>query len=162
MTPMRTALSLFALVVPFAFISQRPAILAHAQPLSETDRTAITAVLARQQADWNRGDVTAFMQGYWKSSELTFAGSKGFTHGWEAVLARYQRDYPDKAAMGQLDFSNLEIRSLGADAALVLGNWRLARASGELGGIFTLVFQRFPDGWRIVHDHTTLTIDTKH
>lgn len=115
---------------------------------------SVKALLLQQQADWNRGDVTAFMQGYWDSQQLTFAGSTNFTRGWKPVLERYQRSYPDKAAMGHLDFSDLEIRLLGAEAALVLGRWHLTKDSGASGGIFTLVLQHFPEGWRIVHDHT--------
>ena len=115
---------------------------------------SVKALLLQQQADWNRGDVSAFMQGYWNSPQLTFAASTDFTRGWKPVLERYQRSYPDKAAMGHLDFSDLEIRLLGADAALVLGRWNLTKDSGASGGIFTLVLQHFPEGWRIVHDHT--------
>ena len=122
---------------------------------SDTDRAAILAVLTVQQSDWNKGDIRGFMEGYWNSSELTFAGTGGFTRGWQPVLARYEKNYADKAAMGTLDFSELEIRSLGPDAALVLGKWHLQRQAGDVGGIFTLVVQKFPEGWRIIHDHTT-------
>lgn len=125
------------------------------QQSSDGNRTAILAVLTAQQAQWNQGNIRGFMQGYWNSPELTFAGSKGFTRGWEPVLARYEKTYADKAAMGKLDFSELEIRQLGADAALVLGRWHLQRQAGDIGGIFTLVLQKFPEGWRIIHDHTT-------
>jgi len=131
--------------------SGRPA----AEGLKEADRAAIVAVLTSQQNDWNKGNIRGFMAGYWNSSELTFAGTRGFTRGWEPVLARYEKNYADKAAMGTLDFSELEVRQLGPDAALVLGKWHLQRQVGDIGGIFTLVLQRFPEGWRIVHDHTT-------
>ena len=131
--------------------SGRPA----AEASKESDRAAIVAVLTSQQNDWNKGDIRGFMAGYWNSSELTFAGTRGFTRGWQPVLARYEKSYADKAAMGALDFQELELRSLGPDAALVLGKWHLQRQAGDVGGIFTLVFQKFPDGWRIVHDHTT-------
>lgn len=135
----------------FLAASGRPAV----EKLSDSDRTAIVAVLTNQQNDWNKGDVRGFMAGYWNSSELTFAGTRGFTRGWEPVLARYEKNYADKAAMGTLDFQELELRSLGPDAALVLGKWHLQRQAGDVGGIFTLIFQKFPEGWRIVHDHTT-------
>ena len=125
-----------------------------AKPVASFDEQSVKALLLQQQADWNRGDVTAFMHGYWDSPELTFAGSTSFTRGWKPVLERYQHSYPDKAAMGHLDFSDLEIRPLGSDAALVLGRWHLTKDSGASGGIFTLVLQHFPEGWRIVHDHT--------
>jgi beta-aspartyl-peptidase (threonine type) len=120
------------------------------------DRDAISAVLSAQQTAWNRGDVDAFLLGYWRSPQLTFSGSSGVARGWDGVLARYKKNYPDKAAMGQLDFSELEFRFFGPDAALVLGKWRLQREKDELGGVFTLVWQRFPDGWKIIHDHTSV------
>lgn len=127
----------------------------HAQMSKEADRAAILAVLTTQQNEWNKGNIRGFMQGYWNSPELTFAGTRGFTRGWQPVMARYEKNYADKAAMGTLDFSELEIRQLGPDAALVLGKWHLQRQAGDVGGIFTLVFQKSPEGWRIIHDHTT-------
>jgi uncharacterized protein (TIGR02246 family) len=121
----------------------------------QADRAAISAVLTAQQTAWNRGDVDAFLVGYWRSPELTFSGSNGVARGWDGVLARYKKNYPDRAAMGQLDFSELEFQFLGPDAALVLGRWHLKREKDDLGGVFTLVWQRFPDGWKIIHDHTS-------
>jgi ketosteroid isomerase-like protein len=121
----------------------------------EADKTAITTVLNDQQAAWNRGDVDAFLVGYWHSPELTFSGSTGVSRGWDGVMARYKKNYPDRATMGQLDFSELEFRFLGPHAALVLGHWHLKRDQGDVGGVFSLVWQRFPEGWKIVHDHTS-------
>jgi ketosteroid isomerase-like protein len=116
---------------------------------------AITAVLTEQEMAWNPGDVDAFMKGYSDSPDLTFAGASGITRGFQPVLQHYRKSYPDQTAMGHLDFSQY---LLGNDAALVLGRGHLKRDSGEMGGIFTLVFQRFPDGWKIVHDHTSLDL----
>jgi uncharacterized protein (TIGR02246 family) len=128
-----------------------------ARPAEErkADREAIGSVLTAQQTAWNRGDVDAFLEGYWRSPELTFSGTSGVARGWDGVLARYKKSYPDQAAMGQLDFSGLEFRFLGPDAALVLGRWHLKREKGDIGGVFSLVWQRFPAGWKIVHDHTS-------
>lgn len=129
------------------------------QGARQSDRAAIQAVLDAQQQAWNRGDVDAFLTGYWHSPDLTFSGSSGVSRGWDGVLARYKKNYPDRAAMGQLDFSNLEFRFLGPDAALVLGHWHLQRdpvkGGGDIGGVFSLVWQRFPEGWKIIHDHTS-------
>lgn len=119
------------------------------------DRSAIAGVLKKQQEAWNQGDVDTFLQGYWRSPELTFSGTDGIARGWDGVLARYQEHYPNREAMGQLEFSGLEIRFLGKNAALVLGHWHLTRQRGDVGGVFSLVFQQFPEGWRIIHDHTS-------
>ena len=136
---------------------------ARARPTDErqSDREAISAVLGAQQTAWNRGDVHAFLVGYWRSPELTFSGSSGVARGWDGVLARYKKNYPDRATMGQLDFSELEFRFLGPDAALALGRWHLKREKDEIGGVFTLVWQRFPDGWKIIHDHTSTVAPPK-
>lgn len=123
----------------------------------EADRAAISTVLNAQVTAWNRGDVDAFLDGYWRSPELSFSGSSGITRGWDGVRERYKKKYADRAAMGQLDFSGLEFRFLGPDAALVLGHWHLKREAGDIGGVFSLVWQRFPEGWKIVHDHTSQT-----
>jgi len=122
----------------------------------EADRAAINAVLKEQQTAWNRGNVEAFLTGYWHSPELTFSGSNGVARGWDGVVARYKKNYPDRDSMGELDFSDLETRFLGPDAALVLGQWHLKReTAGDIGGVFTLVWQKFPGGWKIIHDHTS-------
>jgi uncharacterized protein (TIGR02246 family) len=121
----------------------------------DRDQTAIREVLKNQQVNWNQGDVEAFLEGYWHSPELTFSGTSGMARGWDGVRARYQKNYADLEAMGRLEFSALEFRFLGADAALVLGHWHLTRAQGGVGGVFSLVWQRFPEGWRIIHDHTS-------
>jgi ketosteroid isomerase-like protein len=134
------------------------AVAARFAPQTDTgqrDHAAIVGVLTAQQDAWNRGDVEAFLQGYWRSAELTFSSTGGIARGWDRVLARYKERYPDRHAMGQLEFSALELRFLGSDAALVLGRWHLKRQKGDVGGVFSLIFERFPEGWRIIHDHTS-------
>lgn len=121
-----------------------------ASPASE-----IRNLLEAQTAAWNRGDIEGFMAGYWKSGDTTFVGANGMFRGWHALLGRYRRVYPDRKAMGQLAFSNLEVHMLAADAAYVTGEYHLTRETDRPEGVFTLIFRRFPEGWRIVHDHTT-------
>ncbi len=119
-------------------------------------QAAIRALLDAQVAAWNRGDLPGFMQGYWKSPELSFY-STAVTRGWEATLQRYRNRYQTGLhEMGKLDFSELEIHVLAPDAAWVGGRWRLKMSQGtNLGGSFTLILRKLPEGWRIVHDHTS-------
>lgn len=149
------AIRLASLMTVFVFAFAADRVSADKTKERGADRQAIVTVLTSQQEAWNRGDVDTFLVGYWHSPELTFSGSSGISRGWDGVLARYKKNYPDRAAMGQLDFSDLEFRFLGADHALVLGRWHLKREKGEIGGVFSLVWQRFPEGWRIIHDHTS-------
>jgi L-asparaginase / beta-aspartyl-peptidase len=153
----------FAVLAALVCLSAAPLFAQAHPPSSKDDRShsdsadeAIRTVLAAQQAAWNRGNIPAFLEGYWNSPELTFAGSEGIVRGYDGLLQRYRKSYPDKQAMGELDFTDLETQSLGADSALVLGRWHLKRASGAIGGVFSLVFRRFPAGWRIIHDHTSV------
>jgi ketosteroid isomerase-like protein len=148
----------FALFLLLAFlcvtISARESAVRQAaeKPSSEGD---IRALLEMQTAAWNRGDVDSFMEGYWKSDETVFVGANGLVRGWQAVLERYRRNYPDRKAMGRLTFSHLEIHSVCPEAAFVIGQYQLERESDHPAGIFTLNFRKFPEGWKIVADHTT-------
>ena len=116
--------------------------------------TNIRAVMNKQAADWNRGDIDAFMKGYWNSDKLVFVSSR-VTRGWQPTLENYKKSYPNKDAMGTLTFSDLEITVLSTDVALVLGSWSLLRAQDNPRGKFTLIFRKFKEGWQIVHDHTS-------
>jgi ketosteroid isomerase-like protein len=126
------------------------------QPGSQKSKAAnvIRGVMERQVADWNRGDIEAFMKGYWNSDKLVFVSSR-VTRGWLPTLDNYKKSYPNKEAMGALTFSDLEITVLSNDAAVVLGSWSLQRVSDNPKGKFTLIFRKFKEGWQIVHDHTT-------
>ncbi|HEY2460957.1 MAG TPA: nuclear transport factor 2 family protein [Candidatus Acidoferrum sp.] len=146
--------SWFGLVLFCALAASVP-LLRGKEDSRQSDRAAITKVLNAQQAAWNRGEVDEFLKGYWHSPELTFSGSGGVSRGWDGVHQHYKAAYPDRAAMGQLNFSELEFRFLGPNSALVLGRWHLAREKGDVGGVFSLVWEKFPEGWRIIHDHTS-------
>jgi uncharacterized protein (TIGR02246 family) len=115
----------------------------------------IQSVLSAQQDAWNRGDIDAFMNGYARSTSTVFVSEDEVRRGWETVRKRYQEKYSDRTKMGTLSFSEIEVTMLSPDAAAVLGGWRLKRANDEPHGRFTLVFKRLPEGWRIVHDHTS-------
>ncbi len=127
---------------------------AAAQKMPKAER-AIRAVMADQQAAWNRGDLTAFMDGYWRSDSLRFIGSRGLTYGWQPTLDNYRKGYPDRDAMGQLTFDILSVEQLSARSAFVVGRWHLARKSGDVGGHYTLLWKKIGGKWRIVADHTS-------
>ncbi|HWG57894.1 MAG TPA: nuclear transport factor 2 family protein [Candidatus Acidoferrales bacterium] len=119
------------------------------------DAAAIRAVLDMQVAAWNRGDVATFMTSYWKSDRTEFVGASGVFRGWQAVLDRYRKTYPDRKTMGQVHFSDLEIHVTSPATAFVVGQYHLQRQSGPVSGVFTLEFRKFADGWKIIVDHTT-------
>ncbi|MGB6877109.1 MAG: nuclear transport factor 2 family protein [Candidatus Acidiferrales bacterium] len=151
-------ISRFRVLAVIAALGAASGLLAQQSPThatSQADTRAIASMLEKQVADWNRGDIPAFMGGYWKSSDTEFVGEAGIQRGWDAVLRRYQANYPNRAAMGHLTFSGLEIHVLCADSAYVIGKYRLDREKDHPQGVFTLIFRKFPEGWRIVNDHTT-------
>jgi len=115
----------------------------------------IRAVLSRQQEAWNHGDIDGFMNGYARAETTVFVSGDEVTRGWQTVRDRYLKKYGDRAKMGVLTFSDLEIEQLGPDSAIALGRWELKRANDNPHGCFTLIFRHTPDGWRIVHDHTS-------
>jgi beta-aspartyl-peptidase (threonine type) len=124
-----------------------------AEPSSED---AIRKVLADQVSAWNRGDLETFMDGYWRSPELTFFSGGTVTKGWQGTLERYRKRYQSEGQeMGKLSFRDLDVQVPGPDAAVVRGRFELTRSKDKPTGLFTLVFRRLPEGWRIVHDHTS-------
>lgn len=126
-----------------------------AQSGNEKTKKAIRKVLDEQVAAWNRGDIEGFMKGYWNSPEMTFVSGTTITKGWQTTLERYQKNYNSRAQMGVLTFSDLEITVLSKKSAVVLGKWALRRENDNPGGIFTLTFRKFKDGWKIILDHTS-------
>jgi ketosteroid isomerase-like protein len=143
-------LSLFCSVCVFAQTEAKEAALLSAD-------TAVGSVLRAQQDAWNRHDLDAFMTGYWNSPDLTFFSGGTERHGWQETMERYKARYQSPGhEMGKLEFSNLRVEMLGADAAFVRGEWHLTMSDGKTPhGLFTLVFRKFPDGWKIIHDHTS-------
>lgn len=141
-------------LLPLAFIT---AGLAQSASIDNSSKTAIEGMLHMQQEAWNRHDLDAFMSGYWNSPELTFFSGANEHDGWKAAISRYRQAYASPGhEMGKLDFSNLRIEMLGPDAAFVRGAWHLTMADGKTPhGLFTLVFRKLPEGWKIVHDHTS-------
>ena len=133
-----------------------------AEPEQPPNSVAETqSVLSAQQNAWNRGDIDAFMNGYARSGTTVFVSEDEVKRGWETVRDRYRTRYSDRAKMGTLSFSDIEVTMLSPDAAVVLGRWRLKRVNDEPHGRFTLIFKRLPEGWRIVHDHTSAAPPTK-
>ena len=126
-----------------------------ASPANPSDEAAIRAVLDMQTAAWNRGDIDTFMTSYWDSEQTEFLGAGGIAHGWQSVLDRYHHSYPDRKSMGTVSFSDLEVHLTCADAAYVVGKFHLVREADQPSGVFSLDFRKFPEGWRIVLDHTT-------
>lgn len=122
---------------------------------SSKAETAIRKVMAEQEIAWNKGDLEAFMAGYWTSDSLRFIGSRGLTYGWAQTLANYKKGYPDKEAMGKLSFTILSVEQLSKKSAFVVGKWHLQRTKDELGGHYTLLWKKINGKWVIVADHSS-------
>jgi uncharacterized protein (TIGR02246 family) len=130
---------------------------------ANTDEAAIRAAMAEQAAAWNRADIPAFMQTYENSPATTFIGQT-LRKGYEPILERYKAAYSTPEQMGTLSFGNVEVRLLSGSCgkpefAVVTGTFHLQRsAKGEAkkdDGIFSLVWRKGADGWKIILDHTS-------
>ena len=146
---MRELILLLGTVLAFAVFSV-------CRDSGDSASSAIRKVIEGQQASWNRRDLEGFMAGYWNSPELTFFSGAHETRGWEAALDRYKKTYQSAGhEMGKLEFANVRIEMLGPEAAFVRGEFHLTMPDGKMPhGLFTLVFRKFPEGWKIVHDHS--------
>ena len=127
----------------------------NAQAPKEKDKEAILGTMARQEACWNKGDLECFMKGYWENDGLKFIGKSGITYGYAATLERYQKSYPDKAAMGKLTFDILHVDAIGKKEIMVVGKWHLKRENDEPQGHFTLIWKKIGGEWVIIADHSS-------
>ena len=150
---------LVVLLLPVAFLTTAPARSQDLQALTTASREqldVVKVILAQQQA-WNHGDIDGFAACY-KDAPETLVVTRQISRGFAGLADEYRHDYPTKAAMGTLTFSELEVRSLDAQFAMVVGKYHLDRAKkegGEADGLFSMVLEKTAKGWKIILDHTT-------
>ncbi len=118
------------------------------------DEMLIRSAMNEQTAAWNAGDMTRYMNTYWKSDSIMFIG-KNIEYGWDNVLKNYKKSYPDTAAMGKLNFELLSLKRLSVMYYSVVGKWYLKRTAGDQKGAFTLLFKKIKNRWVIVQDHSS-------
>jgi ketosteroid isomerase-like protein len=154
---LRPSLRLAALLLAF----MTPAV--HAQeppnPLHTATRQElnIIKVLIAQENAWNKGDLVAFASGFKDSPDTLFITHQ-VLRGFAGLIEEYKHDYPSKAAMGTLTYSDLEVHPLDENFAVVIGKYHVERGKkdgGNVEGLFSLVFENTDNGWKIVVDHTT-------
>ncbi|GLS82076.1 YybH family protein [Paraferrimonas haliotis] len=141
---MRTVISLLILLLAQSAVA-----------VTKDPEQAIREALQQQVVAWNKGDIPAYMAGYWHDPRLRFISRGEVRYGWQPTLEAYQKNYPDKATMGKLSFDVELIDLLHDDTAIVVGHWKLVRENDEPKGNFTLIYRRFEQGWRIIQDHSS-------
>jgi ketosteroid isomerase-like protein len=119
------------------------------------DETEVRNVLGKQNAAWNRGDIDAFMVGYWENDSLMFIGQAGVTYGYKKTLANYKKNYPDTTVMGKLTFTLIQLKQLSPEYFHVTGKYYLTRTIGDASGHFTLMFRKINGKWVIISDHSS-------
>jgi uncharacterized protein (TIGR02246 family) len=149
-------------MILFALVCLCGGVMGQAQPPA-ADEAAIRAVIQAQADAWNHSDIPAFMKAYEDSPDTTFIGLT-LRKGYQPILKRYRENYTTREQMGTLTFNDLDVRLLPGgcgktEIALVTGKFHLERAAkGEAkkdDGIFSLVWRKGPQGWKIVLDHTS-------
>jgi|TARA_B110000967_G_scaffold3416_2_gene3488 ketosteroid isomerase-like protein len=111
--------------------------------------------LEAQELAWNTGDLSTFMEHYWKSDSMAFMGKTGVTYGWQQTLDAYKAGYPTQKEMGILEFEIKKLDVLSSDAAYMLGSWNIERDTLDVGGHFSLILKKIAGHWVIVTDHTS-------
>jgi len=134
---------LIAVLFPVALFSQ------------SKDERQILHILDQQTKAWNAGDFDRFMIGYLESDSLMYIGKNGVTYGFQSTLANYKKNYAGADRMGQLSFDILHVKKLGKKHYLVVGKWKLKRTAGDVGGHYTLTFEKRNRAWVIIADHSS-------
>ena len=147
---LRRAATAFVLVllpgVPASVFGQTPS----------SAEAGIRASFEKQARDWNRGDLTTFATAYKDSPDILFIGSK-ISRGYAQMLERYRTVYSTREKMGTLTFRDIEVQPLDDRFATATGRFHLSRTAaggGDASGSYMLVFEKTPQGWKIVRDVT--------
>lgn len=114
----------------------------------------IISVMKMQEKAWSNGDIEQFMEGYWKSDSLMFVGKNGIKYGWQTTLDNYKKSYPNKSAMGKLEFEIIKLEA-NKKTAFMLGKWSLTRENDNPNGHFALYWKKVNGKWLITIDHTS-------
>jgi ketosteroid isomerase-like protein len=119
------------------------------------EEASIRQLMNDQATAWNRGSIDEFMKGYWNNDSLVFVGRSGLSYGYKTTLENYKKNYSDADKMGTLFFTLLSIKKLSPEYCFVTGKWLLKRKSGDIGGLYTLLFRKIDGRWLIISDHTS-------
>lgn len=123
---------------------------------SATLTRLITAQLERSAVDWNRGDLDGFLSDYAPESTTTFIDGRRARQGIDFIRGIYAPRFSPGARRDSLHFEEVEVRGLSPTLTLVTARFILQRASEvTASGPFTLVMERRPEGWKILHDHSS-------
>jgi beta-aspartyl-peptidase (threonine type) len=119
-------------------------------------RDTIIAQFSRSADAWTRGDLDAFMADYAEDSLTGYVTGGRVQHGFARIRAGYAPRFAPGAIRDSLRFENFEVRPLAPRVALVTARFVLfSGGSTTASGPFSLVMERRPDGWKILHDHTS-------
>lgn len=117
-----------------------------------TDKESIRNVLHLQEKAWSNNNLEGFMKGYWKNDSLKFYGSNGLTYGWKKTLENYKKGYPTKEHTGTLKFKINDISKIEKNSYFVMAEYHLTRKTGNVSGVFMIIFRKINGQWKIVAD----------
>lgn len=116
-------------------------------------KKALIGVLEKQEADWNRGDLNAFLSAYWNSDTLVTVNVRGVQYGRDVLDRNMKRSFPDSASMGHLDYEVIHISLIGENDALLTGKWLRKNDKKFRGGYFSILMRKMNNRWIIISEH---------
>jgi beta-aspartyl-peptidase (threonine type) len=148
----RTRLLLLALTGACAAPAMRLTPLPDAVLLTDT----LVAQFVRSADAWNRGDLDAFVGDYARDPETGFVSGGHLRRGYSWIRENYAPRFVSGARRDSLRFEEFNVRPLAPAVALVTARFILfSGGRTTASGPFTLIMERRPDGWKILHDHTS-------
>jgi uncharacterized protein (TIGR02246 family) len=106
----------------------------------------------------NRSDMSSVADAYAKRPDVIRVKNGVVTQGWEAIrnqVARVRRS----ATADRVSAGVVEVMSLDATVALAVVPYVVTvntqQGAQQIRGTMSLLVQKTPDGWHIIHDHTS-------
>ena len=116
----------------------------------------IIALMRTEEAEWNKGDIDAYVNLYapGDSTRMIYNGGPGVTRGKDSILAFYKRYWP-KERMGQLTLEHDSIEKISDEYYYVSGFFTVSYPTAKpVKGRFSGLVKKIKGKWYLYTDHS--------
>ena len=123
--------------------------------LVKADDAEVRRKLQSTADAWNRADLAGHVATY--ADSAAFMTGRGPMIGRDKIESSLRRGFwREGKPVQMLRYEHVSVRALGRDHALVTGRFVLSGGGrDDASGWFSLVWERGPQGWQEIHDHSS-------
>lgn len=122
---------------------------------NRTASTEIMALTKKLSADWNQGDMAAYLAAYRPDDGIAVLFRDQIVAGFAELEQLFTTTWTTEEAMGDFDTDGVVVRLIGPDLAIAKGQFEHQFPAEKVVGVFSHTWQKTDAGWKIIHEHTS-------